>query len=270
MFWIELALLALLAAGLYAGIYAVFQLKPMDSGEALPPEALAQLRASLVWPTALVDALGFAGATGLGNLLVIALVGAVTAQEYTWRTMPLWLSHGVSRSALLGAKFGALLLPTLLVVLTPLVASGVLTAFFSLQLDGSLNLSRLDLGHLALSTLRTAYTLLPYAAFAFLLAVLTRSTVATIGGGLAYALILEGLLSQILSLAGGWAARLVQYLPNGLSAALLTLNQASMNTGMQVAASGITPEVAALGLGLYTLVLLGLAVIAFRQQDLTG
>ncbi len=271
MFWIELALLALLVAGLYACLYAVFQLKLSDTGgQAMPPEAVAQLKESLVWPTALLNALGFAGGTGLGNLLVIVLVGAVTAQEYTWRTMPLWLSHGVSRTALLGAKFGALLLPTLLIVCTPLVASGALTALFSWQLDGSLHLNQLNPGHLALSTLRTALTLLPYAALAFLLAVATRSTVAAVGGGVAYALIIEGLLSQILALVGGGAAQVVHYLPNGLSAALLTLNQANMTAGLKVSASGISPEVAALGLVLYTLLFCSLAVVIFRRQDLTA
>ena len=266
MFWVELALAALLVVGLDIGLFAFFHLKPTANGQALPPEAVAQIKSSLVWPSALLSTLILVGRTGLSTLLVITLVGAATAQDYTWRTMPLWLSRGASRPALLWAKFGALLLPTLLIVLVPLVAGAVPTALFSVQMDGSLHLDQLDLGRLALGVLCLTLTLLPYAGLAFLLAIATRSTVAVIGGGLAYTLIVENILAQILSLFGGWPASVAQYLPGGLSNALLTLGQG----GSQAASGGLPPEAAAIGLGLYTLLFCGLALLIFRRQDLTA
>ncbi len=266
MFWVELALVALLVVGLDIGLFAFYHLTPSADGPALPPEAVAQIKSTLVWPTALPSMLVLVGRTGLSTLLVITLVGAATAQDYTWRTMPLWLSRGASRPALLWAKFGALLVPTLLIVLAPLAASAVPTALFSWLMDGSLHLDQLNPGGLALSVLCLTLSLLPYAGLAFLLAIATRSTVAVIGGGLAYTLIVENLLAQILSLFGGWVARAMQYLPGGLSNVLLTLGQG----GPQAASGGLTPEAAAIGLGLYTLLFCGLALLIFRRQDLTA
>ena len=270
--WVELALLALLVLVLHIALYVTVQLRPAGAGA--NPEMIAMVRQSLLWPKALINVLGFAAGNGLGGLVVIVLVGAAVAQEYTWRTLHLWLSHGVPRARLLTAKFAALLVPLLLVVLAPLVAGGAVTAYFTYQQTGGLNLAEVNGLHLALSTLRTAYTLLPYAALTFLLAVVSRSTVVAIGGGVAYALLVESILVQLLALGSKTVARLAQYLPGMLAAGLLQLNRptAEVTVGLN-AGSGPQlpgPVWAAVGIALYTLAFFGLAVWAFRRQDLTG
>jgi ABC-type transport system involved in multi-copper enzyme maturation permease subunit len=117
-----------------------------------------------------------------------------------------------------------------------------------------------DWGQVALNILRTAYTLLPYAAFAFLLAIASRSTVVAIGVSLAYTLLVEDVLMQLLGLVGGTWATIGQYLPAGLGNSLASINQAE----------GVSMETAVIGIALYTLLFVGLAVLAFQRQDLTG
>ena len=267
--WIELALFAILVLLIHLVFYLVLQNNL--GGEAALPEAQSQLRQVVTWPGALLNALGLAGGNAIGGLLLVILVGAVTAQEYTWRTLHLWLSRGVPRPVLLAAKFAGLLLPALLIALTPLLVSGVISAMISLRLDGVLPAGQVNFIQLGLSLLRTVYTLLPYAALAFLLAIASRSVVVAVGGGLAFALLAEGVLIQILALLGGSLAQIATYLPAGLSNGLLSLNQAVLTlevNGRQAQLSSLEPLPASIGLALWTLLFIGLALWVFRRQDL--
>ncbi len=223
----------------------------------------------LTWPQALLTAVQFAGASGFGGMLVIILAGAVTAQEYSWRTLQLWLSRGAGRGTLLGAKFAALLLPIALFVLVPVVIVAPLTALFTVQIRGSLDAGTVNFGLVLLAMLRAGYTLLPYAALAFMLAVVTRSTVAAIGAGLGYSLLVEGMLLQIMTLFSGVAGELWKYLPAGLVNGLLAANSTGEALGKS-ALQPLDPVASAIGLGVYTLAFLGIALVAFRRQDLTG
>jgi ABC-type transport system involved in multi-copper enzyme maturation permease subunit len=165
MLWIELGLLAALIIFLYTIIYATMQ----TSSEMVEGSEARQVVLDIItWPGAILNALSFGGGNSLGGLLAIVLIGAVTAQEYTWRTMHLWLSRGIPRPVLMTAKFVAILAPIFLFVITPLLVGGGLTAIFTLQIDKSLPFGQINWWHLALSILRTAYTLLPYVSiFAF-------------------------------------------------------------------------------------------------------
>jgi ABC-type transport system involved in multi-copper enzyme maturation permease subunit len=224
----------------------------------------------LTWPLALSTGIGLASGGGLGGLLIVILMGTLTAQEYGWRTMQLWLSNGISRPVLLLAKFTVVLLPALLFVLAPFVAGALTTAAFTQNLQGSLPFAQVDWGQAALSILRTAYTLLPYAALTFFLAIASRSTVAAVGGGLAYTLLIEGVLVQLLGFLGGTWAKIGQYLPTGLSNSLASLNRVSSSSGLLSPVYGVSAATAVLGIALYTILFVGLAILAFRRQDLSG
>jgi len=186
--------------------------------------------------------------------------------------MQLWLSNGISRPVLLLAKFAIVLLPALLFVLAPFVTGAITTAVFTQILQGSLPFAQVDWWQAALSILRTAYTLLPYAALTFLLAVASRSTVVAVGGGLAYTLLIEGVFVQLLAFIGGTWAKIGQYLPASLSSSLATFNRVSANSssGLATQAEGLSLETAVIGIALYTLLFVALAVLAFRRQDLSG
>jgi ABC-2 type transport system permease protein len=272
MLWIELGILAVLIILVYTIIYVTMQ---TSNDQTMPAEAKAQLREIVAWPGAIMNALSFGGGNSLGGLLVIVLIGAATAQEYTWRTMHLWLSRGVQRPVLVGAKFVALLLPILLFVVTPLIVGGGLTAIFTLQLDKSLPFGQIQWGHLFLSVLRTAYTILPYAALTFMLAIVTRSTAAAIGVGLAYTLLIESLATTLFPLLGGILKDIVVYLPGTLSQAILKLNATAISS--QLVSTGnsestlklLAPTSAAIGIALWTILFIGIALWSFRKQDLS-
>jgi ABC-type transport system involved in multi-copper enzyme maturation permease subunit len=270
MLWIEIGLLALLVVVFQLMLFVALRSTPASAQ--FPEEVRAQLQEMVTWPLGLNTVLSFAGGNSLGGLLLVVLVGAITGQEYTWRTLHLWLSHGASRAGLLAAKFVALLLPMALIVLTPVLVGGLLTAYFTVTLNGALNPADVDFGQLALDIARTAYTLLPYAALAFLLAVVTRSTVAAIGGSLAYSMLIEGILMQILQFISGTIAKITIYLPAGLAVGVMGGPAGQVSVNGQTAASLVylDPGPAALGIALYTILFVGLAMWAFRRQDLTG
>jgi ABC-type transport system involved in multi-copper enzyme maturation permease subunit len=269
--WVELSLLALAVIAMNVVVYVV--LRSGAFGENVRVDGSSDLGQALAWPGALINALNLAAGNNIGGVMVIILAGAIVAQEYTWRTLSVWLSRGIPRPLLLAAKFAALLLPVLLITLVPLVFGGLLTAVFSQQLNGSVAFAQVKWGQLGLAVLRTAYTLLPYASLAILLAVATRSTVVAIGGGLAYSLLVEGIAMQLLGLMGGTWAKIGQYLPAGLSNGLMGTN-ASMVTvsvnDMDMAAQFLDPSTAALGIALYVFVFLSLSLLIFRRQDLGG
>ncbi len=270
MTWVLVGILALLVAGVYILIYAVAQATLADPG--VSPGTVAQLQGMLCWPQALSGLLGLTGGAGLGGLILVVLAGAMAAQEYSWRTTHLWLSRGLPRSAFLLAKYATLVVAALLVVLTAVLVASPLTAWFTQQLTGSLSLEDLNLAEMALSLLRTAYTILPYIGLTFTLAILTRSAAAAIAAGLAYTLLLENILVQLLGLAGGIWADVARYAPGNLAAALMQTNQrlveVDLGSGVNTGLPG--PWAAAGGITLYAVAFLGLSLWAFRRQNLTG
>ena len=270
MTWVLLGILAVLVAGLYLALFAVLQAAMADpAGSA---ETVRALQGMLCWPLSFSRLLGLTGGTGLAGLMLVVLAGAVTAQEYTWRTAHLWLSRGLPRAAFLVGKYAVLAVTALLLVLVALLVATPLTAWFTYQVTGSLSLADLDLAELGLSILRTALTILPYLGLTFLVAVLTRSTAAAIAVGLAYTLLVESIVVQLLGLAGGIWADLARFAPGSLAAALMQTNERlvsfELGSGVNVGLPG--PWLAAGGIVLYAVAFLGLALWAFRRQNLTG
>lgn len=263
MFWVELGLMALLVLGFQFTLYAILR------GTAIPAEERMLFTQMITWPNGLVNILSYSGGNALGGLFLTILVGAVTAQEYTWRTLQLWLSRGIPRLHLGIGKFVALLLPALLIVLTAVVTGGVFTAIFSAQSNGSLHLDQTDFLHLGLSILRTTYTLLPYGAFTFLLAVASRSTVVAISGGLAYVLLIENILTQVLGLFDEPLSQLAGFLPGSMAKSLMSLNQVSGGVASSVVPGFLTSMNAAIGIGVWTLFFLALSQVIFHRQDLS-
>ena len=262
--WVELALLALIVIAIYGIMFAV--LKGDSVGADIGIEQY------LTWPDSLMASLSFSAGPNLGGLLIIVLVGALVAQEYTWGTLQMWISRGVPRPIFLGAKFAAVLLPALLIVLTPLVIGGLMSAVFSLILLDGIPFAQVSWGQLGLDTILYTYSLLPYAALAFLLAVASRSTVVAIGGGLAYVLLLEGIALQLIgSVLGGIWAQIGTYLPGGLARGLLALNsglKVEVGDGPALVTPFLEPGPAALGIGLYVVLFVVVAILIFRRQDL--
>lgn len=264
--WIVLAVLSSLVALIFFAEYAEITI-PYNHQETRRMERIT-------WPASLVNSLQFANGHGLGGWIAIILAGNFGAQEYRWRTFHLSISRGISRRTLLLSKYMALLLPLLLIVVSVAISGGLVTAWFTRQLNPQGLLGQATtLIPVVKSALRTFFSILPYAALSFYLAVQFRSAMIAITGGLAYTLILEGVFAQLLNTSGGSLADMAAYLPAGLAAKLIEQNHATM----QVSASfveatlrnaTITPETAAIGILAYTFVLICASLWVFQRQDL--
>jgi ABC-type transport system involved in multi-copper enzyme maturation permease subunit len=264
--WIELGLLAMLV--MISFITLDVTMKSSTGGTTISSEAREAVARSITWPGALQNGYSIAGGNGLGGLLLIVFVGAVTAGEYRWRTLHLWLSRGIPRKTFLLGKFAALIIPALLIVLVSVLTSGIISAIFTIQLNGALDLNEVDLSRLLLSMLCTAYSLLPYGGLAFLLAVLSRSAVVSIGGGLAFALLIESLLAQMMGMLGGRMADLARYFPGALANDVTNLSQNLSALTVPSGANLLTFWQAVGGIALWVVFLLGLSTWVFQRQDL--
>jgi len=265
--WVEVAFLVLIVLGLLLALFVTIETN--RSGLGLPSDERAMLLETITWPGALPNVLRLIGWDGIGPLFLVVLIGAVTAQEYTWRTMQLWLTRGVSRPLMVFSKFAALLLAGMVLVLTAFGAGSAATAIFSVLINGSLHLEMLNFPHLAYSFLRTIYSMLPYGALTFLLAIASRSTVVAISGGLVYTLLFESLIIQGIALIGEPLSRIAPYLPGSLASSLLSPNNATIGMEGATQMSSTSPLFAALGIGIWTLLFLGFSLSIFQRQDLT-
>jgi ABC-type transport system involved in multi-copper enzyme maturation permease subunit len=260
---VELVLLTLMLAGLSVVFYVIIPTLP-DADMSAP-----------IWTDTLIMLVQFASMSLIGGIIAVVLVGAVVAQSYQWRTLHLWLSHGTPRPLLLGAKAVALLVALLLVPLVALLLVGPFTALLLAGQEGAtLNIGDLHVGAVLFSVLRAMLTLLPYAALALLLAVVTRSPVAPIGGGIGVIVAEMMLASLVGSLGGAKVNAILALLPSGLSAIVLETNNMTSLDGMLVAppdaALPFDPWLALVGIAVWTLALLLPAFWVFRRQDLTG
>jgi ABC-2 type transport system permease protein len=238
------------------------ELIQLQSGDTVYQPAVEALKADMVWPQYLTICANFS--TMFGGLLVIILVGAMTAQEYSWRTVSLQVGHGAPRLMLLTAKLVSFILPIFCLVVSPLVVGGIISAIATYYFHIGINLSQVDFPNLALIVIGIAYSLLPQAAFTFLLAVLTRSTAAAIGIGMGYFQILENILAVILLSLGGVGERIAYHLPGVMAN---NINSIIQKNPSLIAPSTDLPA-AVLGVAVYSLVFFLLAALIFYRQDL--
>ena len=187
LFWVELVLLAVIVLGLLLALFITIETN--RNGVGLPSAERSMMLETITWPDALPNVLRLIGWDGIGPMFLVVLVGAVTAQEYTWRTLQLWLICGISRQLLLIAKFAALLLAGMVFIFAAFIVGSAATGIFSMLINGSLQLDMLDIPQVAFGFLRTVYTLLPYGALTFSLAIASRLTVMAISFGLVYTLL---------------------------------------------------------------------------------
>ena len=228
----------------------------------------------LYWPGGVVYALettaGYASWTSYGTYALIIVVGTVTAQEYSWRTLQVWLGRGVPRLPLLAAKLLVALITAMLAALVLLIIVGGLSAVFSLLVQHRIAAGQVHWGALVVGYLRTVYSMLPYAALTMLLAVASRSIAVAIGGALATLAILETALTTVLGLLGGTVGHMVQFLPSQLAVTLSAGNVGIEGVTPTYTAVQPSPLEAGLGIALYTLAFGGAALWVFWRQDLAG
>jgi ABC-type transport system involved in multi-copper enzyme maturation permease subunit len=231
--------------------------------------------AYLTWPGGIAEMLayanGFSGGTGYAVYLLAIVVGLLTTREYSCRTMQLWLGSGVPRPLLLAAKFVIALAATLCVSLGFLLAGAVVSLIFTYQLHGAISVSASDIALALLSSLRTAYAMLPYVALALLCSIIFRSP-AAVGVVPLFMLAVELPLSFILPALGPNFAHAARYLPSGLAQTMSMQNFSAAHLAAETIGGGgqADPLIAALCIAIYTLVLCGTALWIFQRQDLAN
>jgi ABC-type transport system involved in multi-copper enzyme maturation permease subunit len=267
LYWVGLAILLGMCVLLFGLFYSVVQTADVTQSP-LPPEQVESLRQTLTWPGSFYAILKLGGAGPVGSLLAIILVGTVIAQEYVWRTINLSIGRGVSRIRVLTAKLFSLLAALMGWLVIPVVFAGVVSAFFTWQVQGGLDFSVIDLPHLGWSILRGMYALFPVISMTFCLALATRSTVTAVGIAAGYFIVFETLLVQLLGLLGGGiASRIIAFLPGMLSMGLLQANDPAGAVGIGFL---LSPNAAAAAIAVFTTVMLGLSFQIFRRQDLAS
>ncbi|HEY0755467.1 MAG TPA: ABC transporter permease [Ktedonobacteraceae bacterium] len=222
--------------------------------------------------SALAFANGYSPGFGYAVYLLAVVVGVVTAQEYSWRTMQLWLSHGIPRTSLLLAKFVLSTAGILLTTLAFLLIGGLISLILTYQPHGGTNGDAFDSATLFLSYLRTCYAMLPYVSLTFLLVVLSRSAAVAISGLVLFMLALELPLTALLPLMGKGGALAAQFLPAGLAQSMNQQNYtaAHLTVTTLISAGHIAPLAAAACIALYTLTFFGSALWIFQRQNLTN
>lgn len=223
----------------------------------------------IIWPQG--PLFGLSPLPSVGKILLIILVSVMVTREFSWRTIQLWLSQGLPRPMLLVAKWLILVGNALFITLVALGVSSLLTLLCSFIIAGTVHVEQLDVVRIVLSYFRIFFTLLPYISLTFLLAIATRSTAAALSLSLVYAIVvepvLESLMTPISLFVNEQLARVIAYLPGGLAQSVETLNATSQQAGASPLQA--SPMAAAIGIALYTLGFLGLALFSFQRQDLT-
>ncbi len=258
--WIELGIMAFIIVAIDLLYYFTSKLAPIQ-GRAIYTKPLE-------WPTSLIATVNIATAHSLGGILLVIMIAVVTAREYSWRTFHLWLSRGVSRLALMGAKSIIIIALAILLVITSVVVGAIMTAIVTLALHGSLQLVSGDLQHLVLSFLITDLGLLPYAALALMLTILFRNAIVSIGVGLVLLLLVERAAYAILISVNQTTEQIAQYLPVALEGSLQ--NAAS---GAGIPSGGhvlfLSPLLCCIYMFVYVAIFAGIGIWQFTRQNFT-
>jgi ABC-2 type transport system permease protein len=195
--WILLGiLLAFVVFILYVAEYLVYKNPPAGFRTGTVPTSLLITE---TFPQNLIPHL-MSGISTIGAAIVLCIGALSTASEYNWITVQTILVQGPNRRAVLGGKFIALAIVSLIVTLSLFVAAA-LTSLILVSFNGSPAFwpSTPDL----LRGFAAAWCILGvYTAFGMVLGVLLRSPAAAIGGGITYVFVVEGLLTELLANTG--------------------------------------------------------------------
>ena len=213
----------------------------------------------------------------LGSILLGIVAASLVGTEYSWGTVRSCLVRGQPRSRYLLTKLLGLATLGLVLLATAFAVGLIFTVITTHLADRPITLDVPDgpsLPEVPLMFLRSAFSVLPYALMAFLLAELFHSTAAGVGGGLVYVFV-EGIVLAILGNIGGVAADMRLFLVGHHVNAVMELNRIgseSISAGLvlrpQPEASDLLPAAqAALALVAYCVFLAATALWRFQRRD---
>jgi ABC-2 type transport system permease protein len=212
-----------------------------------------------------------------GAVLAIILSANCMGNEYNWKTIRTALISSESRFKFLTSKLIAIAILVLIGMLIG-VAAGFITGLITTGIGGySYNLSFFT-GHYAWEQLlqfwRTFFVIIPFALLGFLMSVVGRSAMPGIATGIGV-FFLESIITTFMRLAGGWIAKVPDYLLSANVNAITALN--NLPQGFRNGSGGGTGTIVApsvthafIVLSIYALAFLVLSYYLFKKRDVTG
>lgn len=257
MTWILLALqLGILGFGSFANLLSLRRAEPAQH---------AYLLRGLILPDSLAMTSQFIYL--FGAIMLAILTAAAVGSEYSWGTLRQLLATGLSRTRFFSAKLLALAIAAAAFVLLSLLVSVPLSLWVAWSEQQPVLLASLDLPWLVALIGRTYLMVLMPIALAFLVAVLARSQLVSVGVALGV-LIADQFASPILwSLGLDWTLELAQFFPFWCARSLLGFNFTSLPEGVP---NMMSQERALLTLSVYTLLCFSTALLVFRRRDIGG
>jgi hypothetical protein len=245
-------------------------------GGGLPLEDFERQAFVLPWAlTSILDTI-----QSLGSILLGIVAASLVGTEYSWGTVRSCLVRGQTRNGYVLTKL--LGLTTVgLVFLAAAFAVGLIFTLVTTHLaDQPITLDVPDgpsLPEVPLMFLRSAFSVLPYALVAFLLAELFHSTAAGVGGSLVY-VVVEGIILAILGNIGGVAGDMRLLFVGHHVSAVMELNRIgseSISSGLVLrpqpeASDLLAPAQAAVAVAAYCLFLASAALWLFQRRDVRG
>jgi ABC-2 type transport system permease protein len=236
-------------------------------------EQLGNIQNLLGLPMALPFAMSIIAS--FGSVLAIILTASSIGSEYNWRNIRTEVINSDSRSKLLTAKLISCVIFVLIGMVIGIAAGFVMslitTAIGGYKFDFSFATGTY-LWDQFLQFWRTFYVLVPYMLLGFMFSIIGRSAMPGIALGIGI-LFLETIITTFMSLAGGWVAKIPEYLPATNVNAITSLADIPSNFMMGMGgASGDLPGVthAFVTLAVYSIVFLIISFYMFRKRDITG
>ena len=249
---------------------AISKLPPIGSGQ-----GIARIQDFLGLSAAIPFALYLIAS--FGSVLAIILTASSIGNEYNWKTIRTALISSESRFKFLTAKLVSLAILILAGMLIGVVA-GFIMGLVTTGIGGyAYNFSFATGSYFweqFLQFWRTFFVITPYALLGFLMAIVGRSAMPGISAGIGV-LFLESIITMFMVLAGGWIAKVPDYLLSANVNAITALNNLPQGFGKEMGNGGTSqalPSVlhAFIILGIYALAFLALGYYLFRKRDVTG
>ncbi|MBO9312996.1 MAG: ABC transporter permease subunit [Chloroflexus sp.] len=169
-------LVVALQEGTFSGGQVTFNL--------LSPAAIEQIKRQLSLPGVFGAVLS--AINGTGGILAIILTAGIVGSDFNWGTLRILLTRAPHRGAYLLAKLVALQLALLVATVITLVIGAMLALLFGTILGLPQQIGIIDLLLLPIGMLRALIVMLPYTLIAGASAIVGRSVIAGVGGGLIF------------------------------------------------------------------------------------
>jgi ABC-type transport system involved in multi-copper enzyme maturation permease subunit len=237
-------------------------------------QGMGSIQDLLGLPAAIPFALSLISSFGI--VLAIILTASSVGNEYNWRTIRTALISSESRFKFLTAKLVSLAILVLIGMLIGVVA-GFIVGLITTGIGGySYNFSFATGSYFweqFLQFWRTFYVIVPFALLGFLMSIFGRSAMPGIATGIGV-VFLESIITTFMRLAGGWIAKVPDYLLSANVSAITALNNLPQGFHAGTGAGNLenVPSIphAFITLGIYALVFLVLGYYLFRKRDVTG